>query len=130
MKFSQRFRKHLREVSIEKRAVKKSLSMHDKDRLLHCQLLLEKVNGIAFHHILFGKTVDSIPEEYRQYEFDLDKNSPTYRKLKLFIKDPNHFFSYCTKTIHHGRWQVIVFELMELLKLSNEELYIIWVDFD
>ena len=108
-----------------------------KDFPLYCSLLLN-IRNIPMGYILSGKKAQNgrwIEQDFRQYEFILEGNvSDGLGKMYLFIKGKENFFkhqpSFSLHLSHRGRWQKIPLTYETMSNMTEDELSIIWTDFD
>lgn len=101
---------------------------------LYCSLLF-KIATIPMGKIIWGKKSEGfklIDQDFRQYEFDLHSDpSNGWGIMHLYIKEKEHFFkSQSFELLHNGAWQKIPLTYKTMSKMSQEELSIIWQDFD
>lgn len=102
---------------------------------LHCYLLL-KISTIPMSKILYGKKSQNgklLEQDFRQYEFKLSGDvSEGWGKMHLFIKDKAHFFNHQQEFENpsEGAWQKIPLTYETMSKMTDDELSIIWTDFD
>ncbi len=104
-----------------------------EDFPLHCYLLM-KIATIPMPRIIEGKRYDGeniIYDTTRVYEFDLNTKSKNWGIMHLYIKREGFFNSFnIIKSVSNAKKQIIPLTYKTLSKMSNEELSIIFTDFD
>jgi hypothetical protein len=110
--------------------------MKEEEKKEFCEILMNKVDYMKItdiSNILCGKKIEKgeyLEVEDRQYEFELEEDSANYGKLKLFIKSKGLFFKDGNTTMVYGKWQKFIFTIENLMKLTKDELLVIYRDFD
>lgn len=100
---------------------------------LFCSMLL-KISTIPMSNVLFGKTIkdsELIDQNFRMYQFLLNTSiKDAWGILHLYIKDKNYFFKEQAlfKTTHN--YQIIPLTYKTMSKMTEEEILIIYRDFD
>ena len=112
------------------------MKLTEIDRKEYCEYLMYLVdNSLSrdISRIMWGKKSGKKGLEEvtaRQYEWDLNPDSPYYMKYKLFIKSKELFFKDGNITMLHDRCQRFVFTFDNLMALTDSELWTIGEDFD
>jgi hypothetical protein len=117
-----------------------NVNLFDPNLPIHFYLL-SIVDNIQVTRILWGKdffntkdgSLDYREASYRQYEFQLNKEkADEYGILHLYIKDKNKWFKNQEdfKYMHGRMWQKIPITYRTLSRMTEDELSIIYFDFD
>jgi len=94
-----------------------------------------KIHQFKLTDIFWGKAIIAnklAEQDFRQYEFDLNKESKNWFILLLIIKEKEKFFTHQEPFyyLHNNQWQVIPIKYTTLSGMTDAERSIIFLDFD